>query len=94
MSSPRIEEGPSSLPTGPSSPVPSSCQKGVNRRNDSEFNFFVRVKRSLGLVCRGPAQRRYSMGDIAFLRFVSVNNAHDLYWKLGQNLVRIQAIRK
>ncbi|CAE7249476.1 Cemip2 [Symbiodinium sp. CCMP2592] len=28
---------------------------------------------------------QYSMGDIAFLRFVSVNNAHDLYWKESKN---------
>lgn len=25
------------------------------------------------------------MGDIAFRRFISVNNAHDLYWKESKN---------
>ena len=25
------------------------------------------------------------MGDVSFLRFVSVNNAHDLYWKQSKN---------
>jgi len=28
---------------------------------------------------------QYSMGDIAFRRFISVNNAHDLYWKESKN---------
>ncbi|CAK9057639.1 Cell surface hyaluronidase (Cell migration-inducing hyaluronidase 2) (Transmembrane protein 2) [Durusdinium trenchii] len=28
---------------------------------------------------------QYSMGDVAFLRFVSVNNAHDMYWKESKN---------
>ena len=25
------------------------------------------------------------MGDVSFLRFVSVNNAHNLYWKQSKN---------